>query len=308
MRSLLNPNAIAPAARLYAYLCEQNGRRYLTGQMESQWCGTAEGEMNYLLMTTGRYPAIRGLDFIDNDFPGVVRRAREWWARGGIPTICWHTGPDFASSYKQSQEDDLDWDNAFREGSEAHRKLLEGMDRAAPYLKRLELSGVPVLWRPFHEFDGGWFWWGRGGAENFIRLWRLMVDRYVKHWELNNLIWVLGYSGEGKSMAGWYPGDAYADILGVDSYVPGAHGDLYRQCKAIAPEGMPLCFHECGTIPTWQELQEANAPWLWFMTWHTQWVTKEEYNSREHLREVYHDPACVTLNALPDFIAKADKT
>ena len=106
---LSDPQAIAPAVKLYDYLCGMNGKRCLTGQMESQWCGTAEHEMNYLLMTTGRYPAIRGLDFIDNDFPGVIRRAREWWARGGIPSICWHTGPDFASSYKESQEEDLDW-------------------------------------------------------------------------------------------------------------------------------------------------------------------------------------------------------
>ena len=298
---LSNPSAIVPAKRLYDYLCEMNGKACLTGQMESQWCGTAEHEMNYLLMATGRYPAIRGLDFIDNDFPGVVRRAREWWARGGIPSICWHTGPDFASAYKECQEDDLDWEAAFTEGTEAHRSLIEGFDRAAKYLLRLNHMGVPVLWRPFHEFDGGWFWWGRGGAEGFVRLWRLMHDRYTNHWKLNNLIWVLGYSGEGKDMADWYPGDDYVDILGVDSYTPGAHGDLYEKCRAIAPEGMPLCFHECGTIPTWEQMREEKAPWLWFMVWHTQWLTSDAFNTREGLRTIYHGPGFVSLHQLPDF-------
>ena len=303
---LSNPNAIAPAVRLYEYLCEMNGKRCLTGQMESQWCGTAESEMNYLLMATGRYPAIRGLDFIDNDFPGVVRRAREWWARGGIPSICWHTGPDFASSYKECQENDLDWDAAFTEGSDAHRRLIEAMDRAAAYLQRLDRMGVPVLWRPFHEFDGGWFWWGRGGAEGFIRLWRTMYDRYTNHWKLNNLIWVLGYAGEGRGMADWYPGDQYVDILGVDSYTPGAHGDLYEKCRAIAPQGMPLCFHECGTIPTWEQMQGEKAPWLWFMVWHTRWLTSDEFNTREGLREIYHNPHFVTLTQLPDFLTEGE--
>lgn len=302
MRRLSNPNASAPAARLYAYLCECQGKRCLTGQMESYWCGTAESEMNYLLAHTGRYPAIRGLDFIDNDFPGVVRRAREWWARGGIATICWHTGPDFASSYKESQENDIDWSEAFAEGSETHRRLLEGIDRAAPYLQRLNRMGVPVLWRPFHEFDGGWFWWGRGGADGFIRLWRMMYDRYTNHWGLHNLIWVLGYAGSGVGMADWYPGDDCVDILGVDHYSPGAHGDLYRKCLEVAPEGMPLCFHECGKIPTAEEMDAEAAPWVWFMVWHSRWLTDPEFNTPDSLRAVYHNPRFVTLNQLPDFI------
>ena len=93
-RALSNPQATPAARRLYDYLCSLQGHGCLTGQMESVWCGTPEHEMNYLLNRTGRLPAIRGLDFIDNDFAGVVRRAMEWHARGGIVTICWHTGPD----------------------------------------------------------------------------------------------------------------------------------------------------------------------------------------------------------------------
>ena len=55
---------------------------------------------------------------------------------------------------------------------------------------------VPVLWRPLHEFDGAWFWWGKGGAEAFKKLWRLMYDRFTGLHKLDNLIWVLGYSHE----------------------------------------------------------------------------------------------------------------
>ena len=303
-RKLTNPNATAEAVRLYDYLCSLNGRGCLTGQMESGWCGTHEHEINYLLMRTGRMPAIRGLDFIDNDFGGVVRRAGDWHARGGIVTICWHTGADFASSYMQSKEDELDWENAFTEGTEQHRALLAGMDRAAPYLKRLQHMGVPVLWRPFHEMDGKWFWWGRGGAEGFVKLWRLMYDRYTNLHGLNNLIWVLGFSDAPGDLAPWYPGDDVVDILGGDSYQGGAQGELYRKCAAIAPEGMPICYHENGEIPTAQMMKDEGAPWAWFMTWHTRWLTSDEFNTDERLREVYHDPYFVTLNAVPDLIVE----
>lgn len=303
-RKLCNANAIPAAQRLYDYICSLQGKRCLTGQMESGWCGTTEHEINYLLMRTGRMPAIRGLDFIDNDFQGVVRRSMDWHARGGIVTICWHTGVDFASSYKQSQEDELDWENAFVEGTEAHRALLQGMDRAVPYLKRLQHMSIPVLWRPFHEMDGKWFWWGRGGAEGFVKLWRLMYHRYTKVHGLNNLIWVLGFSDAPGDLAPWYPGDDCVDILGGDSYKGGAQGELYRKCAAIAPEGMPVCYHENGEIPTQRQMQEENAPWVWFMTWHTRWLTSDEFNTDEKLREVYRDPYFVTLNSVADYISE----
>ena len=303
-RKLCNANAIPAAQRLYDCICSLEGKRCLTGQMESGWCGTTEHEINYLLMRTGRMPAIRGLDFIDNDFQGVVRRCVDWHARGGIVTICWHTGVDFASSYMQSKEDELDWENAFVEGTEAHRALLQGMDRAVPYLKRLQRMNIPVLWRPFHEMDGKWFWWGRGGAEGFVKLWRLMVDRYTNVHGLNNLIWVLGFSDAPGDLAPWYPGDDCVDILGGDSYQGGAQGELYRKCAAIAPEGMPICYHENGEIPTQKQMQEENAPWVWFMTWHTRWLTSDEFNTDEKLREVYRDPYFVTLNSVADYISE----
>ena len=301
-RALSNPQATPAARRLYNYLCDLQGKGCLTGQMESVWCGTPEHEMNYLLNRTGRLPAIRGLDFIDNDFAGVVRRAMDWHARGGIVTICWHTGPDFSSSYKQSQEEDIDWDTALTPGTPAHDALIAGMDRAAPYLKRLQFHDIPVLWRPFHEMDGKWFWWGKGGPEGFVKLWRMMYDRYVNHWGLDNLIWVLGFSDATADLAPWYPGDEYVDILGGDSYKGGAQGGLYAQCAAIAPEGMPICYHENGEIPTRAQMEEEKAPWVWFMTWHTSWIVNNDKNPQEKLHEVFHDPYFINLNAVPNLI------
>ncbi len=304
MRTLVTPNPLPAAVRLYEYIQSLQGKGCLTGQMESGWCGTFETEMNYLLSRTQRLPAIRGLDFINNDFQGVVRRALDWHARGGIVTICWHTGPDFASSYRESQQNDLDWEKAFTPGTAENRDLIRDMDRAVPYLRQLEKHGVPVLWRPFHEFDGKWFWWGRGGEDGFIRLWRMMYDRYVNLHGLTNLIWVLGFSDAPGDLAPWYPGDDVVDILGGDSYKGGAQGELYRKCAAIAPEGMPICYHENGEIPTRAQMESENAPWVWFMTWHTRWITSDEFNDFDKLQAVFRDPYFVNLHAVPDFVSQ----
>ncbi|MCH5275718.1 MAG: hypothetical protein J1E65_07745 [Lachnospiraceae bacterium] len=298
---LSNENAIENAKTLYAYLQETYGQYCLTGQMESTWMTSPDYEMDYLMEHTGKLPAIRGLDFMHNDFEGVVDRAIEWWEQGGIPTICWHTGADFASGYDECLADNINWEEAFVPGSETYNSLLVGMDRAVPYLQQLEDAGVPVLWRPFHELDGGWFWWSKGGSDNFVKLWQLMYSRYTDYWGLDNLIWVYGYSGNGETMAEWYPGDAYVDLLGADSYAESAEARLYEECVKIAPEGMPIVFHECGRIPTEEELKEAEAAWLFFMVWHTSWLTEEKNQPLDALYQIYNSDYFITLDELPDF-------
>ena len=297
---LSNENAIENAKALYAYLQEIDGKYCLTGQMESTWMGSPDYEMNYLEENTGKLPAIRGMDFIHNDFQGVVDRAIDWWERGGIPTICWHTGADFASGYDECLADDIDWDEAFISGSDTYNSLLSGMDRAVPYLQQLEDAGVPVLWRPFHELDGGWFWWSKGGSTNFIRLWQLMYSRYTEYWGLDNLIWVYGYSSNGGTMAEWYPGDAYVDILGADSYAGNAEGRLYEECGKVAPEGMPIVFHECGRIPIEQEMKDAGANWLFFMVWTTEYLTDKDNQPLDSLYKIYNSEFFLTLDELPN--------
>lgn len=300
--ALSNENATESAKAVYAYLQKTWGTGCLTGQMESTWMGSADYEMDYIEGHTGKLPAIRGLDFMNNDFSGVTQRAAAWWEKGGIVTICWHTGADFASGYNECLADDINWEEAFLPGSDTYQALLEGMDRAVPALQELEDAGVPVLWRPFHELDGGWFWWSKGGADNFVKLWQLMYSRYTDYWKLDNLIWVYAYSESGAEMDAWYPGDAYVDLLGADSYTAGANEALYEECRKTCPDGMPVVFHECGRIPTEQEMAEAEAPWLYFMVWHTEWLTDaDKGNTPELLEQIYNSDYFITLDELPEF-------
>ena len=296
---LSNENAIPAAQKVYDYLQETWGEYCLTGQMESTWMSSPDYEVNFIEKHTGELPAIRGLDFMHNDFEGVVNRSIAWWNKGGIPHICWHTGSDFASGYNESKSHNLDWENAFTPGTDAYNELLADMDRAVPYLQKLEDAGVPVLWRPFHELDGGWFWWSKGGSEGFVKLWQLMYSRYTDYWGLDNLIWLLGYSGNGGNMAAWYPGDEYVDLIGADSYTPGANGRLYAEVETIAPQGMPIVFHECGAIPTEQQMKTADAPWLMFMVWHTDYITDGKSNTPASLKKIYQSDYFITLDELP---------
>ena len=299
--NLSNPNAAECAVEVYRYIQENYGNACLTGQMESTWMGSADYEMDYVMNVTGKLPAIRGFDFIHNDFDNVADRAEKWWDKGGIVTICWHTGAGFDSGYNECLADTPDLEKALTPGTAEYEKLIAGIDRAVPALQRLQEEGVPVLWRPFHELDGGWFWWSKSGGEQFIKLWKLMYTRYTEYWGLNNLIWVLGYSSNGVDISDWYPGDEYVDLIGADSYNPGANEKLYKLIEKLAPEGMPVVYHECGTIPTENEMTEAGAKWTYFMVWTTEYITDSKYNTPDSLRDIYNSDYFITLDELPDF-------
>lgn len=295
---LSNPNASKEAKALFEYICSTYGNGIISGQQESTWMGSDQYEFDYIYKNTGKYPAIRGLDYMNDDFSGVNKRAAAWHDKGGIVTICWHCGSDFSGSWAESMKTEIkDWDKALTKGTTEYEKLIKGMDKGAAALKELKDKNIPVLWRPFHEFDGAWFWWGKGGEENFKKLWTIMYDRYTNYWGLDNLIWVLGYSGNGKGYENWYPGNEYVDIAGADSYNDGANGNLYTNvCKTVG-DAMPVCFHECGRIPTVEQLKNAGANWVWFMTWHTEHIT--DHNDTKTLKEIYNDDYVITLDELP---------
>ncbi|MBQ7782414.1 MAG: hypothetical protein IJ368_00430 [Oscillospiraceae bacterium] len=297
---LSNPDASAEAQELFDYICQTYGKSIISGQQESTWMGSEQYEFDYIYENTGKYPAIRGLDYMNDDFKGVNRRAEEWHERGGIVTICWHCGCDFSGSWNESMKTEItDWDKALTKGTAEYDTLIKGMDKAAAALQELEDKGIPVLWRPFHELDGAWFWWGKGGAENFKKLWIMMYDRYTNHWELDNLIWVLGYSGNGKGYDKWYPGNEYVDIAGADSYKDGSNANLFTNVRKVVGDKMPVCFHECGRIPTVEQLEKDSAGWVWFMTWHTEYIT--ENNDINDLKSIYNHDYVITLDELPSW-------
>lgn len=292
--SLSNPNADETTQRVYQYICENFGRKMLSCQQESTWMGSPDYEMDIILEKTGKLPAMRGLDYMNNDFKGVNERAIKWWDEGGLVTICWHTGV-VSSGYNESLGDNPDFEKMLTEGTEEYKQLMESWDKAASALTELRDAGVPVLWRPFHEFDGAWFWWGKGGSEQFIKLWRMMYDKFTYEYGLNNLIWVLGYSGEVKG--GWYPGDEYCDVIGSDTYDNSTNSRAWKKLINIPSHKKPIAFHECGNVPVPSRFENDECIWSWFMIWHTDFVVNHD---SDILKEVYNSELVITKDELPE--------
>lgn len=293
MTRLSDPAATAEAARLYALIQRLQGRRILLAQQESPGRSTHDQEMAWLEQITGRLPAIRGLDFIHNDFDGVTDRACRWRDRGGIVTICWHTGLE-GIGYRESQAEHPDIGQIVTPGTALNSQWLRRLDAAADALGRLQAAGVPVLWRPYHEFEGRWFWWGKDGPEAFKALWRMTWQDLTLERGLHNLIWVLGFADDAREP--WYPGDDAVDIVGSDTYKGvTTHATAWRKLRQAHP-GKPAALHECGQPPAPDVFFSEGAVWSWLMPWHGRWLT--ENSSPERLNALYHDPRFVTLDGL----------
>ena len=164
--------------------------------------------------------------------------------------------------YKADTE--FDATNATVEGTWENKVFTEDLKNAASYLKLLRDADIPVLWRPFHEAAGGWFWWGKDAA-SFKSLWIAMFN-YFKTEGLDNLIWV--WTTEGND-ADWYPGDQYVDIVGRDVYNKET-ADCVSEYTSIAENygNKIVSLSECGTVGLISEQWASGARWSWFMPWY----------------------------------------
>ena len=164
--------------------------------------------------------------------------------------------------YKADTE--FDATNATVEGTWENKVFTEDLKNAAAYLKLLRDADIPVLWRPFHEAAGGWFWWGKDAA-SFKSLWIAMFN-YFKTEGLDNLIWV--WTTEGDD-ADWYPGDQYVDIVGRDIYNKET-ADCVSEYTSIAGNygNKIVSLSECGTVGLISEQWASGARWSWFMPWY----------------------------------------
>ncbi len=302
-----NSNASPEARALLRYLGGISGRRILSGQHNYTMNRSSYSDRAGAI--AGKYPAVWGSDFGHGpeslaQRQTMIDEAKRQHAQGGIITLMWHAVrpiDEETAGWKESVQSQLtpeQWNELMTPNTPLHRRWLAQVDGIAAYLRQLRDAKIPVLWRPYHEMNGGWFWWGqKKGERGYKALWRLMHDRLTNHHQLNNLLWVWNANAPNQwadPYAEYYPGHAYVDVLAVDVYSADYKQSHYNDLLKLAA-GRPIALGEVGEMPTASVL--ATQPkWTWFMTWPSH---LEENNKPEGIKALFNDARVLTRDEVP---------
>lgn len=207
----------------------------------------AEGDSD-MKKTTGHDPAVLGSDFMfitdsnnnnqaDNWYHQqelkIIADAKLAYSRGMINTFCWHLRePNREESFYAADMTEQERATAFAgilPGGVHHDWFKAKLDKVAEVLGNLKDPdgiSIPVIFRPFHEFDGNWFWWGKAYCSDaqYQQAYRFVVQYLRDVKGVHNVLYAFSPDNSYPTAAAYlsrYPGDDYVDVLGMDNY-----GDL----------------------------------------------------------------------------------
>jgi cellobiose epimerase len=295
----VNKNITPEAKKLLDFLYSISGKNIIAGH--HNYVGRINTYPNRVKDLTGKLPEIWGCDFggyyHKEYMDTLIQTVHKKYSEGYIVTLMWHVGrpqDDPPFSWKESVQakmTDEEWKELITPGTKLNSRWISRIDTIAAYLKELQVLGVPVLWRPYHELNGVWFWWGnRKGKNGSAKLYTMMYDRFVNVHKLDNLIWVWNANAprqliedEAYSYEDYFPGLEYVDVLAADIY----HSD-YRQNHhdelAQLGQGKVIALGEVGEVPD-PETLERQSLWTWFMIWGDFINT---HNTPQQIKDLYN--------------------
>ncbi len=235
--TLSDKNATPETENLYQNLILLQEKGFLFGHQDDLAYGVKwryeEGRSD-IKDVTGDYPALYGWDLggiehqKSNNIDGVpFKKMKNWikeiYDRGGISTISWHM--DNPLTMKNSWDTTSGSLRSILPNGEKHQLYLSWLDQAAQFLGNLKGSDgkkIPILYRPFHELTGNWFWWckNNASAQEFKEIWRFTIHYLRETKKLNNLIIVYNTADfkSKEEFLEYYPGDDVVDVLSFDKY------------------------------------------------------------------------------------------
>lgn len=319
MQNPVNSNSTKKARKLLNYLSDTAGKAIITGQHTQT---NPMEEISYIREITGKRPKLYGFELLSyspninyadagepcltevyenrNTLETAMKLAKE--SDDIILTFSFHWFSPIGGRDKSFYAVNTDFDatRVLIEGTPERKAFFHDMDIIAEQLKLFRDADIPVLWRPFHESDGDWFWWGAKGAETARELYKIMFDYYTNVYHLDNLLWVWNCR-----LSEGYPGDEYVDVVSVDiyltEYVETDYSDDYLKLTEATSENKVAALAEVGYMPDVNLLEKSHTPWAYYMTWSKEFCIGEQYNSVKKLKEMYESKyAVVSDTAVQD--------
>lgn len=242
---LITNNATAQTKELYQKLASVQGKGILFGHHYSNISGInftdwkQKKNLSDVKASVSDYPAIFGFDF-GQGFSKQLAAVKDAARRGGVVTISDHMpNPLAPKSYKHNKEFSNKEIACVLPGGEHHDLFLARLDSIADFANRAVVDGrkIPIIYRPWHEHTGGWFWWGSksGTPEEYCELWRFTVDYLRDKRGVDNFIYAFSPAQFDKEYSYGLrnPGSEYFDIVGLDLYTSGEENQADHLVKSL---------------------------------------------------------------------------
>lgn len=276
---------------------------------------------------SGKLPAVHGYDLghielknsfnLDTvSFVLMKTQVRKLHKKGALVTFSWHLDNPVSNG---SSWDTISAVSEILKGGSQREKYEKWVSRLSDFFKSLKdekNEQIPIIFRPFHEMNGGWFWWGEGNctAEEYKELWR-QTFHLLQENDVHNLLYAYAPNimQSTEDFEKYYPGDKYVDILGVDIYNYGGKEAFLRNIKTnleilrseAQKRSKPYALTETGNInpgsdPEWWTenlypgIKDSGIAWvlLWrnarldhYFSTYKDDVTAEDFREFEKLEE-----------------------
>jgi mannan endo-1,4-beta-mannosidase len=303
-----DPKATPETVKLYRNLMKLQSKGLMFGHQDALAYGDGwvfeEGRSD-VKDVCGDYPAVYGWDLghLEMDdaynldsvyFDKIQGWIKTVYERGGVNTISWHMRNPLTGGTA--------WDVSSNEvvksilpGGSNHELFKSYLDKLAAFmldLKTDEGTYIPILFRPFHEHTGSWFWWGKNlcTVDEYKELWRFTVNYLQKEKNIHQFIYT--YSTDrfktAEEYLERYPGDNIIDILGFDLYDRGPEYQVtLKNCvetvtKLAKEKGKIATVSESGgpvatDVTWWSMVLETIRPYnlSYFLVWRNPWKSSD---------------------------------
>ena len=282
---LVDPDATPRTASLFSYLRSVQGQGILFGHQQSTEYGltfdplTADGSHSDVQAAVGDFPAVIGWDASrtghgstpgevtpDASLTKTVQMIQAADRLGSIQTMSAHMD-NFATggNYGDTSGDTVE---RILPGGDHNADLNAYLDRVATIATQAtdaDGAAIPIVFRPFHENAGSWFWWGaaHASASQYAELYRYTVEYLRDVKDVHNLLYAYspggGFAGDETAFMKAYPGDDFVDVLGIDNY-DGSGGSQQWIDQIVADLGMVSRISEAhGKVSAFTEFGMSGA-------------------------------------------------
>jgi mannan endo-1,4-beta-mannosidase len=297
----VNPNASQKAKDILNYMVslrKLTQNRVVSGQFLDYGNNANYSTISSIQSKTGKVVGLVGGDYRDYNSNSIrydkTNQALTAASKGGsLVALNIHMlHPDGGDLRDKS----FDIAKLLKPGTQTYKNWFSQLDQIAAGLKQLQANDVVVLFRPFHEMNGDWFWWNGKDTLLFVQVWKQVYHYYTDSLKLNNLLWVYGPNIGGKVLS-YYPGDDFVDVVGLDGYTSTITPTKFRGYAELSRIKKPFGLTEFG--PENADNPSGNFDYLillkglrdslpncnFFMSWNSNWSLNRNVNVKQFLTD-----------------------